>query len=174
MWKDIKGYEGLYQVSNTGEIKRTFKTGKEKNLKGSLTSGYPSICLSAGNSRKTFYIHRLVAEAFLDKPETNEALEVNHKDGDRRNNNVENLEWVTLRENQLHAMGELNHHLWGKPAKRVKRIDARTGEVLAEYASLADAARFVGKMSAKQLITDVCKGYKNTAYGYVWQYADVN
>lgn len=170
MWKDIKGYEGVYQVSNEGEIKRFSKTGKEKIVKGSLTSGYPSICLSVDNQQKTFYIHRLVAEAFIDKPEG--ATEVNHKDGNRQNNKVENLEWVTLRENQLHAMDELNHHLWGKPAKRVKRIHPETGEVLAEYASLADAARYIGKMSAKQLITDTCKGYKNTAYGYRWEYVD--
>ena len=172
MWKDIKGYEGVYQVSDEGEIKRFFKTGREKIIKGTLTSGYPSICLSVDNQQKAFYIHRLVAEAFIDKPRTDIPLEVNHKDGNRQNNKVENLEWVTLRENQLHAMGELNHHLWGKPAKRVKRIDPQTGEVLAEYASLADAARYVGKMSAKQLITDTCKGYKNTAYGYRWEYAD--
>ena len=172
MWKDIKGYEGIYQISDKGEIKRLFKGGREKLVKGYGGSKYKTVCLSASNNRNTFYVHRLVAETFLEKPESNELLEVNHKDGNKHNNRVENLEWVTLRGNQIHAMQELNHHLWGKPAKRVKRIDVETGEVLAEYPSLADAARFIGKMSAKQLITDTCRGYKNTAYGYKWEYAD--
>lgn len=172
MWKDIKGYEGVYQISDQGEIKRLLKDGTEKPVKGYGGGKYFTVSLCVSNNKKTYYVHRLVAETFLDKPTIDEPLEVNHKDGNKHNNRVENLEWVTLRGNQLHAMNELHHNLWGKPAKRVKRINPETGEVLAEYASLADAARFIGKMSAKQLITDTCRGYKNTAYGFKWEYIE--
>jgi hypothetical protein len=102
IWKDIKGYEGLYQVSNLGRIK-SFHKGKAgiilsvKNSKGwhlSFGASNNGVC-------KTLRIHQIVAEHFLEK--TNGKTEVNHKDLNRQNNYVKNLEWVTPSENMKHA-----------------------------------------------------------------------
>ena len=171
MWKDIKGYEGLYQVSEKGEVRRILKSGKTKPVKP-RDGLYYTVSLSKNNKYTSFNIHRLVAEAYLDMPESNEPLEVNHKDGNKLNNNVENLEWVTQRQNMLHAINQLNHYPWGKPPRKVKCINPDTGEVIQEFYSIADAARTLGKMSARTGITAVCQGLQPKAYGYKWEYAE--
>ena len=111
VWKDIEGYEGLYQVSNFGDIKslpkvRRNRSGtyiqKEKLLKLSNTStGYKKVELYKDKKRKSFKVHRLVAQAFIPNPENKR--EVNHIDGNKHNNKVNNLEWVTSSENKIHA-----------------------------------------------------------------------
>lgn len=108
-WKDIKGYEGLYQISNTGNVKslerridgkKCHRKLEEKILKPIETDrGYLRVKLSRDNKVSKVRIHRLVAEAFIEKPE----LEVNHIDGNKKNNCIENLEWVTSKENKQHA-----------------------------------------------------------------------
>lgn len=108
IWKDINGYEGQYQISNFGRVKslpreilnskgfiitikgRIFKAGTD-------SSGYNHVNLSKNNKIKTHRVHRLVAENFIDNP--NNLPAVNHKDNDRKNNNFDNLEWVSNREN---------------------------------------------------------------------------
>lgn len=111
IWKDIEGYEGLYQVSTYGNIKSLPKvrrngTGtyiqKEKLLKPSNTStGYKKVELCKDGKRKSFKVHRLVAIAFIPNPDNKP--EVNHIDGNKINNNIDNLEWVTSSENSVHA-----------------------------------------------------------------------
>lgn len=99
IWKDIEGSEGIYQVSNFGRIK-SFCRGKGKILNGSLSStGYFQISLHLKNKKEHQRIHRLVAEAFLGKFD----LYVNHKDGNKTNNNIENLEYTTNRDNAIHG-----------------------------------------------------------------------
>lgn len=169
MWKDIKGYEGLYQISDQGEVRRLLKDGKTRLLRP-RSGTYYTVALSKNNRPKTFNVHRLVAENFLE--EQMYKREVNHIDGDKHNNKIENLEWVTPKENLVHAMEKLNHYPWGKPARKVKCINADTGEVIQEFPSLADAARAVGKLTARSGITAVCQGYQAKAYGYKWEYAD--
>lgn len=111
-WKDIKGYEGAYQVSNTGKIrsldrmvnnKRTGKMFSKGVVKKIFLNnhGYPIIPLVTDGRRRTKSVHRLVAIAFISNPKNKK--EVNHKDLDKENNHVSNLEWMTKSENMKHA-----------------------------------------------------------------------
>ena len=110
-WRPIKGYEGLYEVSNTGEIKslpRVRKNGKssylqkEKLLRQSnTTTGYKKVELVKDGKRKSLKVHRLVAQAFIPNPQNKP--QVNHLDGNKINNNVSNLEWATISENVQHG-----------------------------------------------------------------------
>lgn len=100
IWKDIKGYEGRYQVSSWGRV-RNIQTGNiitpYKNEKG-----YLKVYLNKGNHKNAkFRINRLVAQAFIPNPYN--LPQVNHKDGNKENNSYTNLEWVTNKENQVHA-----------------------------------------------------------------------
>lgn len=110
-WKDIPTYEGLYQISNTGKVKsisRWWDIGlgrrkllKERILKHAFTTGYPSVALCDKRGQKTTLIHRLMANAFIPNPDN--LPQVNHKNGIRHDNRLENLEWVTSQENIQHA-----------------------------------------------------------------------
>lgn len=130
IWKDIKGYEGLYQVSNLGNVKSIpriidsqFK-GKpikrevyEKVLKKSLTRfGYEYVCLSKNGKTKKHKVHRLVGEHFI--PNIENKKTINHIDGNKQNNRVDNLEWATYKENQQHA---IRTGLWNKEYLKNKR-----------------------------------------------------
>lgn len=169
MWKDIKGYEGLYQVSDDGKVRRIFKDGTTKELKN-REGLYYTVSLSKDGKKKSHSVHRLVAEAFIEVP-TNH-LEVNHKDGNKLNNNVENLEWVTQEQNRIHAIEKLGKHPFGKPPRRVRCLDIRTGKVIAEYPSVSEAGTAMNSPYARSRITMVCKGTQGSAYGYKWEYAD--
>ena len=166
IWKDVKDFEGRYQVSDEGDIRRVtkYKTRLLKKRDGK----YYTIDLCIDGQKKSCSVHRIVAETFLEKPDG--ATEVNHKDGDKHNNRVENLEWVTQKENQDHMISQLNRFPFGKAPKKIRCLDALTGEPVCEYNSLADAARAIGKLSARTGITLVCQGYQSTAYGYKWEY----
>lgn len=101
-WKDIKGYEGCYQVSNTGKIK-SFKHDKNGRILSPKPNGqYHQINLCKNGKCSKIYIHRLVAIHFILNPENKS--EVNHIDGNKINNKASNLEWVTSSENSLHAL----------------------------------------------------------------------
>lgn len=106
VWRPVVGWEGRYDVSNTGQVRSWWYSKRHLETPRLLKSkidryGYPVVCLRHKEVKKFPPIHRLVAEAFLEKTST--ALQVNHKDGNKQNNNVENLEWVTNRENMQHA-----------------------------------------------------------------------
>ena len=112
IWKDITGYMGKYQISNTGKIKSTvrFRNNKEKLLKQNIGShGYYSLSLCIYGVLKKYLVHRLVAMEFV--PNSEGKLEVNHIDGNKLNNNDYNLEWVSDSENKLHAFrtGLMSH-----------------------------------------------------------------
>lgn len=111
-WRDIEGYEGVYQVSSSGRVRSldrvvTYKDGHSQRLPGKLLninyddSGYVIVTLYKSGQPKVFGVHRLVAEAFLPNPDT--LAEVNHLDRNPANNCVANLEWISHRNNVIHA-----------------------------------------------------------------------
>jgi len=133
-WKDIKGYEGRYQVSNYGRIKSF--VGKEKLLTPTNNGyGYQIIGLWKGPTRKNHYVHRLVAEAFVENPYGREV--VNHLDFDKQNNNSNNLEWCTFRENVLYSVESMR-----KPRKHHKL--SSTGQKYIYYRASKNAYRVKG------------------------------
>ena len=112
IWRDVKGYEGLYLVSNYGKVKSVdryviARKGVKKPCKGQLLAvfhnkkGYPTVYLSKEGVTKKRYIHRIVAEAFI--PNEDNLPQINHKDEVKTNNNVENLEWCSARYNSLYG-----------------------------------------------------------------------
>lgn len=162
LWKDIKGYEGLYQVSDLGRVKRV-TTGRL--LKGRQhPQGYLGVTLSKNNIKSTKTIHRLVAETFIPKTENNP--QANHIDEDKTNNKVSNLEWMTAKEN-------INHGTRNERAAKTKSIpiiatNLTTGESQ-EFNSTKECARHLRLDPGN--ITKVLKGKRKTLGGYTFEYA---
>lgn len=112
IWKDIEGYKGVYKISNKGRVlslermvfnKLTgnYNSKKERILRDKGTDGYPQVKLCNNGKEKTYKVHRLVAKAFIPLKEGKRII--NHKNGDRSDNRVENLEWCSSWENSIHA-----------------------------------------------------------------------
>lgn len=168
IWEDIKGWEGKYQVSNLGRVKSlprtTIRNGHIANVYGRILKqrinqdGYYSVSL--GNSPRVPYrVHRLVAEAFIDNKHG--LAQVNHIDGNKTNNLVSNLEWVSQLDNFIHCRDVLKKTFGSKKIKCVE-----TGEI---YQSIKKAAR-----SKKLFDSNIIKAadHKNgvrTCGGYHWQ-----
>lgn len=193
IWKDIKGYEEMYQVSNLGRIRsldryvRHKKIGSIRLIKGKIMS--PTISKSTGYLTTTLYkqgkgkqvtIHRLVAEAFIFNP--TDKPEVNHINGIRSDDRVENLEWVNRRENQLHAYRVLKRG-YKLPTKeqRKKYLDTLGKEIIqyelqiiikekARYNSIREAERQTGIVHTS--ISKCCRHKQEKAGGYIWRYGN--
>ena len=160
-WKDIEGYEGIYQVSNLGMVKRVttgriLKSGKNRG--GYL---YVNLCKQRLVSNKR--IHRLVAQAFIPNPENKS--DINHIDEDKTNNTVTNLEWTTRKEN-------LNHGTHNDRVSKTLSIP-----IIATNIKTGDSTEFYsGKECARQLglnaghITSVLKGRLKQTGGYIFEY----
>jgi hypothetical protein len=161
-WKVIEKATN-YEISNCGEVRNKITN---KILKPSLVGGYLSIGLRITNKTVTSFIHRLVAENFLVR--LDETHIVNHKDGNKINNNFENLEWVSLSENSKHAY-RLN---LSKPTT-IKISQYTLDEVfIREYDSAIDAERETGICNGH--ISNVCRGNRGRkmAGGYIWKYTN--
>lgn len=107
VWKDIKGYEDLYQVSNFGNVK-SLRTNKNLGF-SKAGKGYYKVGLSKKGKRKMFFVHRLVAQAFLSNTEQKPC--VNHKDCNKLNNSANNLEWITYCENNSYKNHNMKKHI---------------------------------------------------------------
>jgi hypothetical protein len=148
-WKNIKGYEGLYVVSDTGIVKGLqryvpFAEGKKRLVKERVlvsrinNYGYVTVRLSKMGETKTCFVHRLVASAFIDNPD--KLPQVNHISGDKLDNTPANLEWVNASENSYHAYREgLNKHCGGNHTFAVGIVDVNTGET---YESIKALCRY--------------------------------
>lgn len=175
IWKDIKGYEGLYQVSSLGNVKSLNyrRTGKEKKIsKGVNSEGYEYIRLFKQNKQLYTSVHRIVAETFIPNPENKE--QVNHIDGNKKNNKVENLEWCTQTENIRHAMRTGLLNIIGSnngSSRKVQQLDSN-GKILKQFDTIIEAGRYLGVKCQPTGIISVCKGRKKTAYGYKWAYVE--
>lgn len=177
VWKDMQGYEGLYQISNLGRIKSLskkvknkngYRTTKEKIMKNILSNnGYLQTTLRKGKRPKSFLIHRLVAEAFIPNP--NKYKCVNHKDENKLNNNVNNLEWCTREYNNNYGthnkkVKETKQKKYGKAVKQIT-LD---GKIIETFSCIREAHRKTNV--GRKEITNVClKKYKQ-AGGYRWEY----
>lgn len=159
IWKDIKGYEGIYQVSDLGRV-RSLKFGKERILVGRKDSdGYLRVGLCKDGKEKTCRVHRLVAEAFIPNPDG--LPQVNHKDERKSNNVASNLEWCDCKYNINYGM-------------RTERISKTVyqytldSSLVGSYPSVREAGRRTGY--SKSHISDCCRGERKQAYGFVWSY----
>lgn len=168
VWKDVKGYEGRYQISNRGRVKslpidEKFCKRTEEVIMRTFTcgSGYQEVIFTSRRKRKPMLIHRMVAEAFIANPD--EKKEVNHKDGNKMNNDVTNLEWVTPSENIRHSYDVLLN----KPPHTRKVTCIETKEV---FVSIKEAADRYGLLVP--LIWKCCNGMQKTTGGFHWEYAE--
>lgn len=178
VWKDVAGYEGRYMVSNLGRFKSLRYRGHdgEKIMRSTKHhSGYKIIRLG-NNPRKIYSVHILVAKAFVENP--NGKPYVNHIDGNKENNVYNNLEWVTARENTVHAIymglfpeSERDPYVAsGKyKKKRLLQYDLN-GNLLKEWSSCLQAANAYGCNSAS--LTRCAKGEVKSCSGYNWRYAE--
>lgn len=173
-WKDIKGYEGIYEISNLGMIRRkAFLSSDGKQIKSRMIQG-KIVCLAKGKKTENRRRWQLVAEAFVPKPDGKRILQ--HIDGDESNNRADNLRWVDAGENlkwlQANEARVANRDKHASNARRaVKQIDLQNEEI-AVYESARSAARQIGKPNGAGDIVKCCKGGLEQAYGYKWVYAE--
>ncbi len=174
LWKDIKGYEGLYQVSNLGNVRSRYKFNVRKN--GAVVGeqykiikpipykkeDYLRVTLCKDRKKKIKRINRLVAEAFI--PNIENKPEVNHIDGNKLNNKVNNLEWCTTKENIRHAYrNNLMKH------KKIRMINPITYETKI-FNNRFEIPEYLNRKVCQDLITRCCNGQRVTAYKMKWEY----
>lgn len=186
IWKDIENYEGMYQVSNEGNVK---SLAREIEWRGSIRHqperllkprtdrhGYLCVILCKDNNRKALLVHRLVANAFIDNPDN--LPQVNHKNEDKTNNRVENLEWCTCKQNINHGTrnqrcseANTNHIVLSIPIDML----TKQGELIHTLPSAHEAERWLHAngfpKASNTAIIQCCKGKRKSSYGFKWQYA---
>lgn len=176
IWKDIAGYEGLYQVSNFGRVKSIDRVVLQKDAHGGYakfhykskilelpinSEGYNQLKLDG----KIIRVHRAVAQAFIPNP-ANKPF-INHKDGNKLNNRVENLEWCTNQENQIHASKILGHKQGRHLDRKVRCVE--TDEIFENSMIAANGIRH--KANNIRAVANHYYG-RNTCGGYHWEFVD--
>ena len=187
VWKDYKNYEGLYQASNLGRMRSldrwvSSKNGSMQFIKGRIlkpvtgSNDYLKVNLYKNNKQKTYLVHRIIAEAFIEIPEELKQyigtayLQVNHKDENKQNNNVSNLEWCNSKYNC--NFGTRNERVIakntnGKLSKPVLQYTL-DGKFVREWPSAKQAEREGGFNHGH--IAACCKGKKNKHHNFIWKY----
>jgi hypothetical protein len=178
IWKDIPDYDGHYQVSNLGNVRSTKylgHTGVTQELKQHLTQdGYYRVPLFHNGRKHSVSTHILVAKTFIQNPDNKP--QVNHIDGNKQNNTVSNLEWVTGKENIDHAIRtglrtpEMRSYLSGEShyfSKPIYQYDF-SGKLIKKWGCISDAARYFKCKPAT--ITNCSKGRIKSCKGYMWRY----
>ena len=157
MFKELEGFDYQYIIDESGNVYRKLTPNESKR-------GYLRLGLRGNGERKWFAVHRLVAQAFLPNPDNKPY--VNHIDGDKTNNRVENLEWCSQSENMLHAFRTGLKH--PPHPKRVRQYSIE-GEFIREYPSREEAARCVGAFGS-----NINKAIRNKTIcaGYLWEEGD--
>lgn len=180
-WKSIEGYEGIYMVSENGDVMRDDSVRKPHILATLVNnSGYHTVNLSKNCKQKRFLVHRLVAKAFIPNP--NNLSEVNHIDCNKNNNSVGNLEWVSRSENLLHAFKNGRKPFTEKQyvsscnnlkkatlsiAVPIAMLD-KNDKVLRTFSSITEATQLTNISGCH--ICNCCKGRRKTAGGFKWKY----
>lgn len=164
MMKEIKDYPG-YFITEDGKV---WSSKSNKFLSFKDVNGYNKVQLYHNKKRKYFFVHRLVAEAFIPNP--NNLPYVNHKDENRKNNNVDNLEWCTTKYNNNYGnrIKKMKQALLNKNGKEIAMCDIATEEIIKTFPSVSEAARYLNKNHSNIIAT--LKGRQKTCYGYKWRY----
>ena len=170
VWRDVKGYEGLYQVSNMGRVKslgrkdRFGRVIKERILEPAVThNGYLRVGLRVDGKQKMLRVHRLVCEAFHENPDNKS--EVNHVNEDKTDNRACNLEWSTRTENCNH--GSRNERVAKALSKPIGQFSL-DGKLIKVWQSACEARRQTG--FDQGYVGAVARGKFKQAYGYIWKY----
>jgi hypothetical protein len=157
IWNPILGYENLYEISNFGNINGLkFKT--RKKIASLDKDGYKVITLWKNNKTTYYRVHRLVAQAFIPNP--NNYFHINHKDEIKSNNNIDNLEWCTVKYNNV----------YGNRLYKIKKpiIQYSLDNVfIKKWDSVSEAGT---KYGCNTNIINTCRGSRNKAYGFIWRY----
>ena len=175
-WRDITGFEGKYQVSNYGRVRNIKFIGHPRSKKQERIMtpkedryGYLVVHLSDGKADVHPTIHKLVANAFIENPLG--LPQVNHKDENKRNNYVSNLEWCTNIYNTQYGTGQKRAHDTKK--KKIYQIDKDSKQLIKEHTSATDASiELFGDKNKKNAITACARGCRGTAYGFIWRYSE--
>lgn len=173
-WKDVLGYEGIYEISDLGNVKSLVR--HRVIFQEDTRGGYMRVFLYNKGDKKRFWVHRLVATAFLSNPDMKK--EVNHKDSNPRNNHLSNLEWCSRAENMKHCFQSgrskvLQLTRYGadhKGAKGVRQL-TKNGALVAEWGCLSDAARAVGRSTGN--LGNALNGSQIHCAGYKWERIEI-
>ena len=174
IWKDIEGFENLYQVSNLGRVRSLdhyVKNGHGRRIvHGKILKPFKSshgyLFVALGKNAKHRSVHRLVASAFIQNP--NNFPDVNHKDENKSNNVYTNLEWCNHSYNALY--GTCQERLRKYKNRPVYMIDKDSGEIINRFDSMKIAMEKTGVH--KETISQICRGKGKTGGGYIWRYAE--
>jgi len=187
VWKPVKNYEGYYEVSNLGNVRSLdrivhhsrnftrFQKGNVLTIRTNSTGNYSTVLLSKDNKHKMVKVHRLVATAFIDNP--NGYREINHKDENKQNNRVDNLEWCSRKYNENYGTKRIRgsmHTNYKKIAEKNSKALYQVsinGEVLKRWNSLAEVHNTLGYSQGN--ISMCCNGRHTTPlYGYYWRWVN--